>query len=115
MVKCLLMKTFGDWLENEMNDRGWRPVDLANKARISRGSLSNIINDLRRPGPDICRAIANALQVPPEKVFRQAGLLPPKPETEEKLEEAMHLFQQLGEDQRKYVLQTLRALAKGNK
>ncbi len=101
------MKTFGDWLENEMNNRGWRPVDLANKARISRGSLSNIINDLRRPGPDICRAIANALQVPPEKVFRQAGLLPPKPETDERLEKAMHLFQQLSPEKQQFVLDAL--------
>lgn len=30
----------------------------------------------RGAGPDVCQAIARALGLPPEEVFRQAGLLP---------------------------------------
>lgn len=70
------MDTFTNWLEEELQKREWKPAYLAHKAGISRGALSNILSGLRRPGHEVLNAIAQALSIPPEIVFRQAGILP---------------------------------------
>lgn len=74
------MERFPAWILEELNKRGWKPADLSRETGISSGALSNILNDYRKPGPDVCRSIAHALRIPEETVFRQAGLLSPKPE-----------------------------------
>src|SRR5688500_4002745 len=79
------MDNFTPWLLKELENRSWRPVDLARRAGLSIGSLSNILNGNRRAGPDMCKAIAQALGTPPEKLFRLAGLLPPLPAAEDEL------------------------------
>ena len=72
-VKFFLMKDFSEWLEEQLNDRGLKPADLTNSAKIGKGTVYNVLNRTRRPGPDICLAIAQALNLPPEEVFRKAG------------------------------------------
>lgn len=67
---------FNTWLTNELKRREWKPADLAHRAGLGSGSLSNILSGNRRPGPDICVAIATAMGEDPVNVFRQAGLLP---------------------------------------
>ena len=76
----LSMERFSAWILEELNKRGWKPADLSHETGISSGSLSNILNGYRKPGPDVCRSIAHDLRIPEEMVFRQAGLLSPKPE-----------------------------------
>lgn len=68
--------TFSDWLASELNKRDMSQADLARKSDLTRGAVSHLINQQRQPGPDACLAIARALSLPPELVFRQAGLLP---------------------------------------
>ncbi len=103
------METFTDWLEHELKKRDWRLSNLAKKAGIDTGSVSRILNGTRQPGPEVCRAIARAFNYSPEIVFRQARLLPPAPEPDLEVEEAIRLFEQLAADDRKRILQTLRA------
>ena len=63
----------------KMEERDWRQADLARRAGLSGGALSNILNDNRNPGPEVLTAIAKAFDEPPELVFRIAGILPPLP------------------------------------
>ncbi len=106
------MEAFISWLESELKKRDWQPTDLARKAGLHTASITRVLNGTRNPGPDICRAIAHALNYSPEIVFRQAGLLPPDPEEPDlEIEEAIHLFKRLREDHRQFVLRALRAWA----
>jgi len=69
--------TFVEWLELELNQRGWRPSDLARAAGVSSATISNVMTGSRNAGSDLCRGIAKAFGEPEEKVFRLAGLLSP--------------------------------------
>ncbi|WP_322792910.1 helix-turn-helix transcriptional regulator [Bellilinea sp.] len=75
---------FSDWLLNEINKRGWSQAELARRAGIPRQIISNYINRQReKPDSDVLVSISRALNLPPETVFRAAGLLPPvSPDTE---------------------------------
>jgi transcriptional regulator with XRE-family HTH domain len=75
----LPVTTFSLWLQNEMNQRGWSQSDLARAAETNPGTISNLLNDLRRPGDEICRSIARAFGIPQWEVFMKAGLLTDPP------------------------------------
>jgi len=102
---------FANWLEGEIKKREWKPADLARVAKINAGTLSNILNGLRGAGPDFCTSIADALGLPPEFVFRKAGLLPPKPEVDPVGQELLHHLDDLGEGDRQRILTIVRVLA----
>src|SRR5262245_6720168 len=100
-----VMEKFIPWLLAELEKRSWRPADLAHRAGLSTGSLSNVLSGNRKAGPDICKAIARACNEPPEKVFRLAGLLPPLPgEEDELLNEVTETFKRLSPEMRREVL-----------
>jgi transcriptional regulator with XRE-family HTH domain len=99
------MDNFTPWLSQELKNRSWRPADLAHRAGLCTGTLSNIMNGNRGVGPDMCKAIAQALGEPPEKLFRLAGLLPPLSAAEdEQLYELLETFQRLTPEKRQEVL-----------
>jgi transcriptional regulator with XRE-family HTH domain len=106
------MESFITWLEAELIERDWRLADLARKANLDTGSISRILSGTRKPGPEVCVAIARALNYPPEVIFRLAGLLPPDPGVDPEEKEVVHLFRQLGAEQRKLVLEAMRVWAK---
>jgi transcriptional regulator with XRE-family HTH domain len=107
--KILTVDNLINWLEDQLNKRGWRPADLARTANIPDATLSNILNQNRKAGPDVCNAIAKALNEPPEKIFRLAGLLPYLPPAVEEEREAIVIFRSLPADIRAIVLQMLRS------
>jgi len=86
------MVNFSDWLEQELIQRGWTRADLSQRAKISQSTLSMIYSENRKAGPDVCNAVAEAFRIPPEEVFRAAGLLPPSPEADETLQRIEHLY-----------------------
>lgn len=106
------MESFITWLEAELLERDWRLADLARKANLDSGSISRILSGTRKPGPEVCVAIARALNYPPEVIFRLAGLLPPDPGVDPEEKEVLHLFRHLRPEQRKLVLEAMRAWAK---
>ena len=71
------MSDFPEWLQGELDKRGWRQIDLARRSGIYPTYITFIIQGNRRPGPKFCKPIADALDLPQEIVFRQAGLLSP--------------------------------------
>jgi len=91
--------SFADWLLDEMNKQGLSQATLARKAGVSRAAISNVINGTRGLGIELCTAIALALKIPPETVFRAAGILPSRPGTDEDFEELKHLFSQMTDEE----------------
>lgn len=105
-----LMETFGDWLLAEIENKGWKQAELARRAHIQDATLSRIITGSRQVGPDVGQSIAQALEVPPEKVFRKAGLLPSRSPREEDIDEALWILGRLTARMRLTVLAMLRGL-----
>lgn len=89
------MVNFPKWLDAELEKREWSRADLSQKAKISQSALSMIYSENRKAGPEICNAVASALKLPPEEVFRAAGLLPPAPATDETIERIDYLLSTL--------------------
>lgn len=73
------MENFSDWLQNQLDERGWKQADLARASKLDTAVISNVINQRRKAGEVVCRAIAAAFNMSPETVFRAAGILPPPP------------------------------------
>jgi len=67
------------WLNEQIQDRGWTQNELARRVGITSGGMSQIMTRKILPSSDFCVAVAQALGVPPEQVFRLAGLLPQLP------------------------------------
>ena len=70
---------FTEWLREKLQSRDWSQNELARRAGLTSAALSMIMSKQRGAGPDVCRGLARALHLPPEEVFRRAGLLPPLP------------------------------------
>jgi len=103
---------FGEWLQEQLDSRGWHQARLARRSGISAGQIARVINDTRQPGPEFCRAIAKALELPEELVFRQAGLLSPEQRKEDPptLAEWVALFRQSTPEKQEDLLTLARAL-----
>lgn len=74
------MKDFASWLEKQLAERGLGKSEFAALAEIDTGTISNLMNDMRKPGPEICRKIARALKLPQAVVFYEAGISTEKPD-----------------------------------
>ncbi|MEJ5223530.1 MAG: helix-turn-helix transcriptional regulator [Anaerolineales bacterium] len=102
------MVTFSDWLANELNQRGMSPADLARATNKAQAVISRILSNERRPAPETLESIARALKLPPEIVFRRAGLLPPVSPDIEYREELLYLFSELSPDEQEEIIELLR-------
>ena len=74
------METFSDWLTSEIASRNMSAADLARASGKSQAVIGRILNNERKPAPETLIAIARALHMPVEEVFRVAGVLPPAKE-----------------------------------
>lgn len=66
-----------EWIEGQLRLRDWRPADLARAAGVRDSTISRVLNGNAKAGPELCNAMAGALDVSPVEVFRIADLLPP--------------------------------------
>ena len=111
-----MMASFGEWLLEQLKNRGWTQAELARRAHISQPTLSRIIAETRRVGPDAALAIARALGESPVTVYRLAGLLPPAPPQSEaeKVREIVEILASVPEGpMRDEAIEAMRAIAKG--
>lgn len=92
------MENIREFLEAEMEKKGWKQADLARASNLDSAVISNIINGRRRMGEETAKAIAHALQLPPEEVFRIAGLLPPVSKERSQLSELTYLINMLDDN-----------------
>jgi transcriptional regulator with XRE-family HTH domain len=86
---------FAEWLKGELAARNWSQTDLGRDGGVTSAAISRILSGERKAGPDACNAIARALQLPAELVFRKAGLLPEGARWTDEQAELLHLFDQL--------------------
>ncbi|MHC1739709.1 MAG: helix-turn-helix domain-containing protein [Anaerolineaceae bacterium] len=104
-------EAFAGWLVDEMDKRGLNQSSLARKAKISSQAVSSWLNLSRTPGPEVCLALAKALQLPPVEIFIRAGLLPADKERNANLDELVHILAALPEETQLTVLEIVKSLA----
>lgn len=110
MYSTVNKSEFVRWLQAEMDKRGWAQADLARESGLSRGAVGNVLRQERDPGKDFLIGIAYALKLPPETVFRIAGVLPEVSDETEQSEQLLHLYRLLPEAQQNQLLEYARFL-----
>lgn len=107
------MENFEQWLEEELSKRGWTKADFARKAGIRYASLSRVMSGSRGIGPDMCIAIAEALNLQADYVFRMAGLLPPDAgeSQDPEIQEILGILGTMAPEERERILRMIRAYA----
>lgn len=103
-------KAFFDWIEGQLQTRGWSERQLLRRAGLTGSILSKARTGLAI-GWDAAIAIAKALNEPPENVMRLAGLLPDKPNIAKDTEEMNFLMGQMEDYERIIILKTARSIA----
>lgn len=103
-LSTMSLVDFSSWLQDRLDERGWRPTDLAKQAKMSDTAISRFIQGARKPDSKSLNAIAKALKLPPDQVFRAAGQLPQKPETDERIERVIHEMQDLNDQEKDELL-----------
>lgn len=79
--------------------------DLARATGITTAQMSRIISGERNAGKETILNIAHALKLPPETVFRAAGLLPPQSPETELISRIVHLTSELPEEDQADILE----------
>jgi transcriptional regulator with XRE-family HTH domain len=100
-----------EWLRQEAEERGWSFREMARRGGLSSGAISNVMTGNAPAGWDLCVGIARALEIPPEGVFRKAGLLPSLPPAVEEEREVVGIVRSLPDGVRQTVITMLRSLA----
>ena len=90
------------------------PAELARASGKAAAVISRVLNGERKPAPDTLEAIASALKLPPETVFRAAGLLPSKPEDEVQFDDWKYVLEQLSERDRNILRDLAEKMVKEN-
>lgn len=101
---------FGKWLLKELDERRWSMREFARRSDVSESTISRVVSGKRNPSSALCRRMAEVLHLPPERIFREAGLLPSTPEESPRIKEVLYLFRQLPEDERRRILLIMRTL-----
>jgi transcriptional regulator with XRE-family HTH domain len=107
------MSDLSEYLQAELMRRAWRPADLARAAGVPDATVSHILKGSRRAGPEVCRALARALDEPAERIFRLAGLLPGLSPAVEEEREAVDILRSLSPELRGAAMRMLRGLKPG--
>lgn len=102
---------FLEWLQKQIDDRGWSQNELGKRSSISGSHVSMVMTKRRPVTFEFCKAVADALDMPPEQVLRRAGLLDPLLPEVELEDEVINLLRGLSRSARHVVLKTLRLLA----
>jgi transcriptional regulator with XRE-family HTH domain len=105
------ISTFSRWLTAQMTERGWSQSDLARASGLTRQVISYYLTGkTRTPDPDALHALAAGLRLPPEAVFRAAGILAPTSE-DPWVEEMSHKLSRLAPNLRETAGRLIDALA----
>ena len=105
------MSTFSDWLSTTLDQKGWSNKELARKSGMSPAAVSQVLTGRQKPGVEFCLGVADALQEPPTKVFRLAGLLPKNPDGDEVLEDIVYYYSMMSSRKRAKLRDFARSLS----
>jgi len=108
-----IMDTFGEWLIGELKQRDISQSKLARLSGLSEGTISNIISGTRGRGPDSLEAIARALKLPVDFVYRRAGLLPEEPDADPWVDEMTHKLKMIAPGMRGFATTVINSLVEG--
>jgi len=92
---------FSEWLQTEMDKRGWSQSDLARSADLNRAVINKLLNGKSHAQPATLEAISRALKIPLETTYRAAGLLPINTDNDDAIQEAIHVFKSIQSAQRR--------------
>lgn len=101
---------FVDFVKDELSKRNWSHAELARRSGISQAHISRVIKGDYQPGIDLLNSVALVFDVPQEFIFRCAGILPEKKETNPTEEKALHLFSQLNTKDKGLVIDFIQLL-----
>lgn len=96
---------FIDWLRKEMERREWSQSELARRSKLSPAQITRLLNGERGVGEAGLTAIAHALKLPPETVFRAAGILPPQTPENELIQQISYIAKDLPADEQEGLLE----------
>lgn len=99
--------SFSEWLQAEMDKRGWSQSDMARAAELNRAVINKLLSGKSHAQPTTLEAISRALKIPLETLYRVAGLLPANSDSDDTTEEAMHIFKSIQNSQRRATAMTL--------
>jgi len=108
---------FVDWLNDQVNARGWSYAELARRMGVSGSLITLILKRERDVSADFCVALAIALNDNVVKILRLAGIdvpvVPDLPADADALTaEALRILSQLTDDERGVVVRMLRGLCR---
>ena len=105
------LKTLGDFISVQRRLAEMSIRQLAKAAHVSNPYISQIERGLYKPSADVLRAIAGALGISSEALYRQAGLLDADGDTEDPtaVEEAVRLDAKLTTEQKETLLSVYRS------
>lgn len=92
---------FSEWLQAEMDKRGWSQSDCARACELNRAVINKLLNGKSRAQPVTLAAISRGFKIPVETAYRAAGLLPPSIDGDESTQEVIYIFRSIQSPQRK--------------
>jgi transcriptional regulator with XRE-family HTH domain len=92
---------FAEWLQGEMDKRGWSQSDCARACDLNRAVINKLLNGKCKPQPVTLIALARGFRIPVEIAYRAAGLLPALSDGDDATLELVHIFKSLQSPQRK--------------
>jgi transcriptional regulator with XRE-family HTH domain len=104
------VKALGDFIKSQRSLAQLSLRRLADASGISNAYLSQIERGIYKPSADVLRAIADALDISKDSLYRQAGILDPEdtPEDAVDVEEAIRLDPKLTDEQKETLLRVYR-------
>lgn len=90
-----IVDSFWEWAEVERESRNLSWYAVERKAGLSSGAIARRANYGQAPTDTTCTAIAEVFGLPPETVFRKAGLLPQRTMHPSEIEELIDLLKHL--------------------
>ncbi|MBN2005335.1 MAG: helix-turn-helix transcriptional regulator [Anaerolineae bacterium] len=98
---------FTEWLNEVIAEQGVSVAELARRIGVSPAAVSQILSGKNNPGPEFCRGLASVLALPPDGIFRRAGLLPnlPAPADDMNLNELRDVMKYLRPRERRQILE----------
>ncbi len=104
VIMSAMESSFSNWLLEELDKRQWSQSDLSRSSGLTRGAISNIINEKNDLGLDSVIGIAKAFRIPVSKVLSAAGIIPKMSKETEAEEQLLHMFRQLSKYDQEAIL-----------
>ena len=86
---------FTEWLQTEIDKRGWSQSDCARASDLNRAVINKLLNGKCKPQPATLIALARGFKIPVEAAYRAAGLLPSSHDMDDELQEVIYIFSSL--------------------